>query len=389
MRKNARKISVVIPTYNRCPHTGEDITLNPIWWSSNSLFREKVVSEIILVDDCSCSEDHFSETVEKISKSSPNHIEIKHIQNRERKGSGESRNAGVEMANNDLIFFYDDDCILAKKGIVDTLQMAFDSLKKKGLNIVAMTLPVSGNSIGSILYPSKFIGKIDRDTGLLHGIYTKFPMEYVEDLDNCYLDKDLKIFNPLEVEVMGGVFLCDKKAYQNVDGFPKTKWKNACAEEPELMFNMQRNDGEIFYLPSLEYGFRVLHLRYGDPEFDRRIDYPIQVDGVLIKDIIRESAKPRVGHGNRVGKENELYSSIMSNSRLLFKYRDLFGKDVGLKHLRTRQMETIEYNGKYDTFQMAVKDGTELMTEEGIISFDEGSKLKLEFLKDYVERKKF
>jgi len=376
-----KKISVVIPTYNRCFYEGENIKYNPIWWAANSLFKEKKVSEIIFIDDCSNPKDHFLETIKVISEKSPKNINIKYAINKERKGSGESRNIGVDMSVNNDIFFYDDDCILSKQGIVDKLQKTFYLLKEKGLNISAMTVPVSGNSIGSILYPSKFIGRVDKETGLLHGIYTKFPDEYIENLEDSYLDKENDIFNPLEVEVMGGVFLCDKKHYEKAGGFPKTKWGNACAEEPELMLNMQRNKGKIFYLPSLEYAFRVLHLRYGDPEFDRNIDYPISVDGVLIKEIIKESSIPRFEQGNRVKKHNELYSNILSNARLLFKYEDVLGKNIGLRHLRTRQMETIEYNGNYTIFKNAVREGIKIMKEEGIISPEKGLKLEKEFLK--------
>ena len=94
------KISCVIPTYNRCPHQHE-LELNPLWWSVTSLSKQQNLEEIILVDDN--SNDYTEKTVDELRKKKQ--IQIKYYKNNEWQGSGESRNLGVEVAKNDLIFF--------------------------------------------------------------------------------------------------------------------------------------------------------------------------------------------------------------------------------------------------------------------------------------------
>jgi len=376
------RITAVIPTYNRCPHSGDKIKFNPLWWAAHSLFQEKNVNEIVFVDDY--SSDNFDETIARLEEIKPSQLTIKCQKNSERNGSGISRNKGVNLASNSQIFFYDDDCIFASKGVLSGLQTAFTECRKNNPLTSAMTLPVSGNSLGSRLYPSSLIGRVDRSTGILHGCYSKYPTEYARDgLKTHLFINGTEIASPLEIELMGGVFLCDKSAFQKAGGFPKTKVSNACAEEPELMLNIQRQKGKIFYLPSLDRSFRVIHLRYGDSSFSRNIDYPnFSLDGLTLKDIIKSSAiENRSNHGNRVTKRDEVYSNILSNSRLLFKYADIFGVEAGFNHLRTRFFENVEYGG-FDTFRRAVKDVIDVMIEEKIIDETIAGRIRKEMLKD-------
>ena len=101
-----KKITAVIPTYNRCPFAGKDTRFNPLWWAANSLFQETQVGEIIFIDDC--SSDNIEETIAKIDESKPSGTSVVYARNEERKGSGISRNLGVNLASNEQIFFYDD-----------------------------------------------------------------------------------------------------------------------------------------------------------------------------------------------------------------------------------------------------------------------------------------
>jgi len=377
-----KKITAVIPTYNRCPFAGKDTRFNPLWWAANSLFQETQVGEIIFIDDC--SSDNIEETIAKIDESKPSGTSVVYARNEERKGSGISRNLGVNLASNEQIFFYDDDCIFASPDILSDLKHAFDEYKKRDPATSAMTLPVSGNSLGPRLYPSNLIGKVDRNTGVFHGCYSKYPLEYARDGFRAHvLHEREEILEPLEVELMGGVFLCDKSAFQKVGGFSNTPWRNACAEEPELMLEIQRQGGKIFYLPSMDRSFRVIHLRYGDSSFSRSIDYQkFSLGGISLKEIVRASSvENRNNHGNRVEKHDEIYSNIISNARLLFKYRDIFGEETGFNHLRTRFFENVEY-GQLNTFRAAVRDGIELMLTERIIDNSLANKIRLELLKD-------
>jgi len=354
-------ISCVIPTYNRCPNRDRP-ELNPPWWAANSLDNQKNVGELIFVDDC--SDDFTEETINKIRKKV--NFEVKYMRNNERSGSGKSRNLGVEKAQYEKIWFMDDDCVVIDGSVLPKLEYTFDNLRARRKKVGAITLPVSGDSLEHKLVPKDEIGKVDKQRGVMLGCYTKFPLEYLEEGD-FYLDKKLEIVKPLKIELMGGVFLCSKDAFQEAGGFPTTPWRNACAEEPHLMMNMQEKGYEVFYLPSLDPKFRVFHCRYGDPHF-KRISFDMNVDGISFNEILRESSNRRKDSGNRVSRPEEIYSNIISDMFIMFNF---FNENVGMNNLRTKYnllnrgeiFSGVEKN--VDIFKRAVKDGVELLREEG------------------------
>jgi len=359
MKKLEEKtISCVIPTYNRCPYN-DRIELNPLLWATASLERQFNIEEIIFVDDG--SEDFTEYTIKKISEKS--NIKIKYVKNDERQGSGISRNEGVELAKKSKIWFMDDDCVIVGKRILKDLEYSFDFLGEK---VGALTLPVGGNSLSSPIAPIHEIGRVDRNKGVMLGCYTKFPEEYLQNLDEVIIDKDRKIFKPLEVELMGGVMLISKEAFKKAGGFPKTPWRNACAEEPHLVLNMQREGYKVFYLPSLDPKFRVFHCRYGDPLFNR-IPYDMNVNGASFNDILKESSNKRQNTGNRVSREDELYSNVLSDMCFMFKF---FGEKVGLNNLKTKYQVLTErkifpeVEGRLYIFRKAVKDGLSIVEDE-------------------------
>lgn len=364
-RKLESKVSAVIPTYNRCPNSGKDIKYNPIWWAANSLFNQSNLGEIVFVDDA--SNDNFLETVKRIKDVSPVDVEINWIRNKKWKGSGVSRNIGVSIAKYDQIFFVDDDCVVISPKVLPNLQYAFNFLKIEGINVGAISPPLSGHSLESELVPSSEICKINQKKGTMdYCNTTNFPREYFENLENFYSNKERNIFRPLKVDVLGGVFICDKKAFVEAGGFPGTKWRNACSEELDLILNMQIKGYGVFYLPSLDNKFRVFHCRYGDKKFER-ISYneEFMIDGLPFNEILKRSLEGEVmDQGNRVSKSQELYSSIISHARIMFKY---FGAQVGLNNLRTRCAETKGNKEKKEIFRKAVTDGITLMKSERII----------------------
>lgn len=93
---NMKKISAIIPTYNRA---------HCIAKSLNSIFEQTYpVSEIIVVDDC--SDDDTEEVITKIDNPLIHYYRLS-----ENKGAGGARNYGVRMASGEYIAFLDsDDC---------------------------------------------------------------------------------------------------------------------------------------------------------------------------------------------------------------------------------------------------------------------------------------
>lgn len=363
-----KTISCVIPTYNRCPHK-EQITKNPLFWSIYSLNNQPNIAEVIIVDDA--SKDFTEKTIKELDKKFD--VKIKYIRNGERQGSGRGRNEGVQIADMNKIWFMDDDCVIVGKNVLSNLEYAFDFLSESSIEKVgAMTLPVSGNSLESLVTPSHEIGRVDRDKGAMLGCYTKFPREYLNGGDSHLINKEKEIYRPLQIELMGGVFLTSKQAFIEAGGFTKTPWRNACAEEPQLMLNMQSKGYKVYYLPSKNPKFRVFHCRYGDPSF-RRIPYEMNIDGISFNDILKESSNERSNTGNRVPKPDELYSNVLSDMYIMFKF---FGERVGLNNLDTKYdvivnkkiFPEIKGDKRMEIFKTAVKEGLFLLNKERKIS---------------------
>jgi len=368
------KISAVIPTYNRCPNNLE-FKYNPIWWAANSLFNQKNIGEIVFVDDGSRDSDYFSETIEQIRDASPDSINIRAIKNGSRLGSGASRNVGVRVAEYDKIFFMDDDCITVGPEVLPDLSFAFNYLTNEGISVGAMNLPVNADTLDTVIKPMSIIGKVNQEKGLMEGCYTYFPEEYIDE--PIYINEERGILRPLKVDLVHGVFMSDKKVFLDAGGFPTTRWRNACAEEPELIFEMQKNGHGIFYLPSDSLTFRVFHARYGEPH-PAKIPFPFSVDGVSFEEIYQASSRGAPeGHGNRVNKEEQLYSSIISGARLMFKY---FGTEMGLNNLQTRYSGVEGNPQDTEIFRKAVSDGLDLLIEENIISREEENRVRSTYL---------
>ncbi len=373
------KTSCVIPTYNRCPYNIKKKKYNPLWWCLTSLnmqSKRSGLEEIIIVDDN--SQDFTKKIVKELSKVSK--IKILYKKNNKRLGSGKSRNEGVKIAKNNLIFFLDDDCILLKKDILEKANYVFEVLKTKKIKIGALALPVTSGKLGSDIVNSNYIGTINKEQGKMMRYHTEFPAEYLTNQKKYYLNKKEKIFWPLKVSVAGGVFLCDRKAFRDVEGFSIFPWKKTFGEEPEFMLNIQKKGWEVFYLPSLDKKFRVFHCKFGYRHFNRDVeDDSFKIWDIYFKKILKESSKPRKDTGNRIDKEELFYSMIISDLWIMFKH---FGDKVGLTYVHSKYKEiknfsnnkiykdlnNIKVNRKIEIFKRAVSEGVELLKQRDFIT---------------------
>ncbi|MBD3252346.1 glycosyltransferase [Candidatus Pacearchaeota archaeon] len=364
--RSEEKISCVIPTYNRCPGSGEDVKYNPPWWAANSLFRQSNIGEIVFVDDC--SDDYFDETIERIRDAAPAGVSVISLRNERRLGLGKSRNRGVGSATNNHLFFMDDDCIIVSPDVLPKLKYAYDYQKRHGIRIGAMNLPVSGNNLESEICSSSEIGRVDRNTGEMHGCYTKIPEEYLSESDYMFIDESRGILRPLEVEFTGAVFICEGQTFDEAGGFPTPPWKNALTEDSQFIMNMRSRGYKAFYLPSLDRKFRVFHCRYGDPCFTR-IPYDIEVDGVSFNHILEQSAVARKNTGCRVDREQELNNNVVAQMFFLWKY---YGEEFALMNLKTKHLSMLngefytDVDGRHEIFNHAVREGLDLIRGEGI-----------------------
>lgn len=94
-------VSVVIPCY-RCHATIEAAV-------GSVLAQTILPKEIILVEDCSGDQDRTIGVLERISHSNPGPVVLTVLRLPENRGPGEARNAGWNMAKQELIAFLDAD----------------------------------------------------------------------------------------------------------------------------------------------------------------------------------------------------------------------------------------------------------------------------------------
>ena len=294
------KISAVIPTYNRCPHTVEEES-NPLGWCLESLLAQRSggLAEIVVIDDAST--DHTEEVVKNFSERSP--IQIVYLRNPENKGSSISRNLAVEASKSNYVMFVDDDCVFSKYFLFG----ANFTLNKLEEDVAALHLPVYHRRTVPDLVRIKDIGVLDLEEGVITGNHNGFPIEFAEDLEGNFLDEKLKIIRPFEIKNLGGVFLARKKAFQSVGGFPEDfTWRNGYREETEVALKLQEEGYRIFLTPDPK--FFCVHLKYGaqgdihkrEQELEPRLRY-----------FVYESNVSRINTGNRVDPEEWFFSKIV------------------------------------------------------------------------------
>lgn len=116
-------VSVIIPTYNRCPYLPETLKehQNPLLWSVKTILMQKPsIKELILVDDN--SGDNTKSFVDKIKKEATEKgIKFKYIKNTECLGPGMARNIGSKNSSAKYLMFVDDDVFLAPYAIVGAI----------------------------------------------------------------------------------------------------------------------------------------------------------------------------------------------------------------------------------------------------------------------------
>lgn len=297
---NLPKVSAIVPTYNRCPHTAKE-DANPLGWCLESLLAQKgdVLDEIIIMDDAST--DFTEEVVEDFQNKSE--IDIKYFQNSKNVGSSINRNKAVRESRNDQIIFLDDDCIFSNYFVFG----AGFTLNNLPIDSGAVHLPVYHRSMKPFSVDLKDIGVLDLETGLMTGNYGGFPVSYYENLEKNLLDSRLGIVNPLEITNLGGVFIAKKEAFQEAGGFPEfLVWKNGYREETNLAMGFSDKGYKMFFTPDPK--FYSVHLKYGSKGAEEEINKAEP----LLKRLISYSSVQRENTGNRVDPEEWFFDRIIS-----------------------------------------------------------------------------
>ncbi len=187
---NARRISVIIPTYGRADMVAMCVT--------SFLATNWPNLEVIVVDDCSPDN-----TREKIESEFGDDARVKYVKNERNSLSAHSRNHGASVATGDYLFFIDDDNTV-RKNILEELVASFDRNPEAGF-----VAPITGNAvkgrfcvwtIGSYFNPWTSQG---RDVRPLP--------KFVEDIPADALDYPT-MYSP-------NAFMVTRKAFDAVGGF--------------------------------------------------------------------------------------------------------------------------------------------------------------------------
>lgn len=357
------RISAIVPTYNRSPHPAIEDS-NPLGWCLESLLAQKSggLAEIVIIDDA--SEDHTREVVEYFQKTS--HIPIKYLKNSENKGSSISRNIAVDESKSDYIMFLDDDCIFSRYMFFG----ANFNLNKLGENVAALHLPVYHRRTIPKPVKIKDIGALDLNEGVMTGNYDGFPIEFINNLDENFLNEELKIIRPIEIKNLGGVFLARKKAFQKIGGFPEFfTWKNGYREETEIALKLQEEGYKMFFTPDPK--FSCVHLKYGAQGDIHKREQQL---GSHLNYLIDESDIPRIGTGNRVDPEEWFFSKIVSTYVTLGKRNmnaaNKYLNETHKKFVIRNEESVAGIGGKINDpskrkyiFEKAVKEGDKLLME--------------------------
>ena len=343
-------VSIVIPTYNRCPNS--DISRNPLMWCISSIKQQNFEGiEIVIVDDSST--DMTNKFMEKLCSEDLPGINIKYVINEERKGSSISRNIGVDLASNELVLFFDDDCIFMSKEALASAVYSFKEMEREGNNMGAMHLPVyyRSNTSKNILPVDEILG-IDYEKARINCRTSSFPMERdVLNLD--YHFEGTNIIRPLEVNNLRGVFMCSKQAYLDVGGFPDYFPTPSLGEEHKLAQRFTRSGFKIFFSPDPKSA--LLHFKFGRvdkeplmplvPLFDNAVEFPLS-----LMEMVDESRHVRDDTGNAVPIEESMYSYVFGRAMI-------FGRNESSKRkFRARINDEIIVNNTHTFANLTLDD---------------------------------
>jgi GT2 family glycosyltransferase len=354
-------VSVVIPTFNRSPNSPEEDS-NPLGWCLESLLAQKggVLDEIIIVDDGSV--DYTKELVEHFSNIDLTNIV--YLKNNENKGVSFSLNRGIKRSRNNLLMFVDDDCVFSKYMLFG----ANYTLNKLENRAAALQLPVYHRKIFPRPLEMNKIGVLDLEKGIMDGNYDGFPVEYAEDLENSFIDKELKIVKPFEIKNMGGIILSKKKALEKVGFFPEFfTWRNNYRIESYLSMALSDSGHKLFFTPDPK--FHCIHLKYG--AHNNQNNHREEIHPVLRR-LVTQSNITRENTGCRVDSEEWFFSRIISTLVTL----GIKSREAANRYVEETRKTFVEENGlgvsgigtkinnkskRERIFDKAVEEGNKLM----------------------------
>jgi glycosyltransferase involved in cell wall biosynthesis len=315
-------VSVVIPTYNRCPYKPGSLKeeQNPLLWAVKScLFQKPKIKEIIILDEN--SKDYTPEICEKwkMIASQEYDIPLIYIRESKRMGPGIARNLGVKNSNAKYLFFLDDDAFITPYAIFGAF-FSFEKLKEKGLKVGIINLPTYQRaSIPSKTVPKKEIGELDFSKGIFKTNKEAFPEEYLyADPEEKYLDSELHLLNPFPIlNLNTTAILVSKSSFEEVGGF-REHFLNR-GEDREFGCRIVENGYLIYFQPDIK--FHCVHGSYGLHTEKKFVgeDWIKSLDkSISLKKAMEICDHPQENSGTRVDSLKYIYQTMLADFFLTY-----------------------------------------------------------------------
>ena len=329
-------VSVIIPTYNRCPYKPNTLRaeLNPLSWAIKSILLQKPrVNEIIIVDDFSSD---YTEQVVNLFKKEAEDKQVKLIYFKNKKHVGYTRiiNNGASLANSKYLMLVDDDSIVAPYSAFGAVY-SFEWLESQGVKVGIMNLsPYSRTSFPNKIVASNMIGNLDFAEGSFTTNKNAFPEEYLEEKkQDKFIHSEYHILKPIQIKNSGGYFLCQKKFFIGIEGFPETIYERYM--DTEFGCKTLENGYSIYHSPDPK--FQCVHGSYGlklgrgfeGDEWFKRIG-----GNISLKRAMDECDNPKENTGCRIDLNKVMYNSILSFFCMTYK-RNVRGAVKWMKKVKT------------------------------------------------------
>jgi glycosyltransferase involved in cell wall biosynthesis len=204
------RVAIIIPSYNRPNAVKECI---------KSVFKQNYKNWRIIVIDDGSEKPYVL----------PKHPRIKLIRNKENRGLAFSKNRGIQLAKEKIIFVLDDDILLTKNYLSRLVE---DLLKYKKENVGAVS--------GRLLYPNKPNFGIEKNKPLFEiSKWTGYPI----------LRASATAKKPVLVGSMHSVAVFWRDVFKKVKFEERLYKGNYTFVEPDFYFQMRKNGYKLLFEP--------------------------------------------------------------------------------------------------------------------------------------------
>lgn len=313
-----REITIIIPTYNRCPYPIGKYHDNPLIWCILSLIEGNAaeIEKIVIIDDESTdeTEENVKRVIEKYED-----VNIVYIKNKNKKNPCAIRNIGLKYAESKYVFFMDDDCIICP-GALEKARAMYEYIGER-LSMGALHFPVylRNNSFDGKISEKK-IGKLLPEEGK---IFSNFRMHPLQKLDTIKISEACELERPIEIDFFHEVFLIKTDLIKKVGGFCEDIELNYIFSEGLFLALKLRQCG-VHHFQLVDPKCKVIHFRYGarwDMNIEKKYndEYPICNVNISLKEMIQKSNLENLNTGGRT-KIQEIIKESISGRYAAFLY---------------------------------------------------------------------